>query len=123
MTDYLRLDRGFNVNTKRIRRFYHLMGIQTIYPKRKTTIYQKDRHIYPYLLRNIKIERPNQVWQINISYIPMHKGFMYLAAIIDVKIRKILNWSISNSMTAEWCVELLEDTIQKHGIPEIHNSD
>ena len=123
MTDYLRLDKGFKVNKKRIRRLYHLMGIHTIYPKRKTTIHQKGRHIYPYLLRNMKIERPNQVWQTDISYIPMFKGFMYLAAIIDVKSRKILNWSISNSMTAEWCVELLEDTIQKHGTPEIHNSD
>jgi len=123
MTDYLRLDKGFKVNKKRIRRLYRLMGIQTIYPKRKTTIHQKGRHIYPYLLRNMKIERPNQVWQTDISYIPMYKGFMYLAAIIDVKSRKILNWSISNSMTAEWCVELLEDTIQKHGAPEIHNSD
>ena len=123
MTDYLRFDKGFKINKKRIRRLYRLMGIQTIYPKRKTTIHQKGRHIYPYLLRNMKIERPNQVWQTDISYIPMYKGFMYLAAIIDVKSRKILNWSISNSMTAEWCVELLEDTIQKHGTPEIHNSD
>ena len=123
MTAYLRLDKGFKVNKKRIRRLYHLMGIHKIYPKRKTTIHQKGRHIYPYLLRKMKIERPNQVWQTDISYIPMFKGFMYLAAIIDVKSRKILNWSISNSMTAEWCVELLEDTIQKHGITEIHNSD
>ena len=123
MTDYLRFDKGFKINKKRIRRLYRLMGIQTIYPKRKTTIHQKGRHIYPYLLRNMKIERPNQVWQTDISYIPMYKGFMYLAAIIDVKSRKILNWSISNSMTAEWCVELLEETIQKHGTPEIHNSD
>ena len=65
----------------------------------------------------MKIERSNQVWQTDVSYIPMYKGFMYLAAIIGVKSRKILNWSISNSMTAEWCVELLEDTIQKHGTP------
>ena len=90
MTYYLRLDKGFKVNKKRIRRLCHLMGIHTIYSKRKTTINQKGRHIYPYILRNMKIERPNQVWQTDISYIPMFKGFMYLAAIIDVKSRKIL---------------------------------
>jgi len=123
MTDYLNMDLGYKVNTKRIRRLYRLMRLDTIHCRPKTTIRAKGSYIYPYLLRNLKITHPNQVWQTDITYIPMFRGFMYIAAIIDVKSRKILNWSISNSMTAEWCVELLNDTIDMHGKPEIHNSD
>ena len=123
MTDYLNLDLGYGVNVKRVRRLYKLMNLQTIYARPKTTKRNQSHAIYPYLLRNLKIERPNQVWQTDITYIPMFRGFMYMAAIIDVYSRKILNWSISNSMTADWCIELLEDTIQVHGAPEIHNSD
>jgi putative transposase len=123
MTDFLNLDLRYHVNPKRVRRLYRLMGIQTIYPKPKTTIMDKTNYIYPYLLRGLKIDRPNQVWQTDITYIPMHRGFMYMAAIIDVYSRKVLNWSISNSMTKEWCTELLNDTVQQYGAPEIHNSD
>jgi len=123
MTDYLNLDLGYRVNIKRIRRLYKVMNLQTIYARPKTTKRDPTHYIYPYLLRNLRIERPNQVWQTDITYIPMFRGFMYMAAIIDVYSRKILNWSISNSMTTEWCKELLEDTIQMYGIPEIHNSD
>ena len=123
MTDYLNMDLGYRVNRKRIRRLYKLMGLNTIYPKPKTTIRDKANYIYPYLLRGLKIERPNQVWQTDITYIPMHRGFMYMAAIIDVYSRKILGWSISNSMSKEWCEELLNDTVMKYGAPEIHNSD
>src|SRR5690606_5578233 len=78
---------------------------------------------YPYLLKGLVIDRPNQVWQTDITYIPMFRGFMYMNAIIDVYSRKILNWSISNSMDKQWCIELLRDTIAHHGNPEIHNSD
>ena len=123
MTDYLRKDLGYLVNSKRVRRLYKLMGLNTIYCKPKTTLRDQSHYIYPYLLRNLKIDRPNQVWQTDITYIPMKRGFMYMAAIIDVHSRKILNWSISNSMTTSWCVELLNDTVQKYGTPEIHNSD
>jgi len=123
MTDYLNLDLGFHVNKKRIRRLYKLMGLHTIYPKPKTTTRDKTSYIYPYLLRGLTVERPNQVWQTDITYIPMHRGFMYMAAIIDVYSRKILNWSVSNSMSKEWCVELLNDTVDQYGAPEIHNSD
>lgn len=123
MTDYLRLDLGYRVNTKRIRRLYKLMNIKTIYARPKTTNRDPASYIYPYLLRNLKVEHPNQVWQIDITYIPMYRGFMYMVAIIDVYSRKLLDWSLSNSMTAEWCAELLEDTINKYGKPEIHNSD
>ena len=123
MTDYLNLDLGYRVNIKRVRRLYKLMGLQTIYAKPKTTIRDKTNYVYPYLLKDLKIEHSNQVWQTDITYIPMFRGFMYMAAIIDVHSRKILNWSISNSMTAEWCTELLNDTIKQYGAPQIHNSD
>lgn len=123
MTDYLNLDLGYNVNIKRIRRLFRLMNLRTIYPKPRTTNRNLEHKVYPYLLNGIKIERPNQVWQTDITYIPMFRGFMYMAAIIDVYSRKVLNWSISNSMTSEWCTELLEDTIEQYGAPEIHNSD
>lgn len=123
MTDYLNLDLGYMVNIKRVRRLYKLMNLHTIYPKPKTTIRDQGHAVYPYLLKGLKIERPNQVWQTDITYIPMFRGFMYMAAIIDVCSRKVLNWSVSNSMSAEWVAELLEDTIKMHGTPEIHNSD
>lgn len=123
MTDYLNLDLDYNVNIKRIRRLFRLMNLRTIYPKPRTTNRNLEHKVYPYLLKGIKIARPNQVWQTDITYIPMFRGFMYMAAIIDVYSRKVLNWSISNSMTSEWCTELLEDTIEQYGAPEIHNSD
>jgi len=123
MTDYLNMDLGYSVNIKRVRRLYKLMNLRTIYAKPKTTKRSKEHTVYPYLLKGVKIKRPNQVWQTDITYIPMFRGFMYMAAIIDVYSRKVLNWSISNSMTAEWVKELLEDTIKMYGAPEIHNSD
>jgi len=123
MTDYLNLDLGYRVNVKRVRRLYKLMVLQTIYRKPRTTIRDPKSYKYSYLLKNLRIERPNQVWQTDITYIPMLRGFMYMNAIIDVHSRKILNWSVSNSMDKEWCTELLEDTIARYGTPEIHNSD
>jgi putative transposase len=123
MTDYLNKDLGYHINPKRIRRLFKIMNLKTIYARPSTTKRDPGKYIYPYLLRSININRPNQVWQTDITYIPLFRGFMYMAAIIDVYSRKILGWSISNSMTKEWCTELLEDTIKKHGKPEIHNSD
>jgi len=123
MTDYLNLDLGYRVNEKRVRRLYKIMNLKTIYARPSTTKRDPTKYIYPYLLRNLKITAPNQVWQTDITYIPMFRGFMYMAAIIDIHSRKILGWSISNSMTKEWCKELVEDTISAHGKPEIHNSD
>jgi putative transposase len=123
MTDYLNKDLGYRVNEKRVRRLYQVMNLKTIYPKPITTTRDPEMYKYPYLLRNLAITRPNQVWQTDITYIPMFRGFMYLAAIIDVYSRKIVGWSISNTMSTKWCVELLVDTIKTHGKPEIHNSD
>ncbi|NKI26564.1 IS3 family transposase [Arenibacter sp. 6A1] len=89
MTDYLNLDLGYCINVKRIRRLYRLMGLQTIYKKPRTTVRDLQSYKYPYLLKGLKIERPNQVWQTDITYIPMSRGFMYMNAIIDVHSRKI----------------------------------
>jgi putative transposase len=123
MTAYLNMDLGYRVNEKRIRRLYRIMSLKTIYAKPKTTTRDPEKYIYPYLLRNLEVSKPNHVWQTDITYIPMFRGFMYMAAIIDVYSRKILGWSISNSMTTKWVKELLNDTVHKHGAPEIHNSD
>ena len=123
MTSYLNHDLGYRVNEKRVRRLYKLMNLKTIFPPPRTTIKGVGHHRYPYLLKGLNVNRPNQVWQTDITFIPMEKGFMYMAAIIDVHSRKILNWSVSNTMLASWVLELLEDTVARFGAPEIHNSD
>jgi putative transposase len=114
---------GFKVNKKRVRRLMKLMNWQTIYREPHTTISDKTHYKYPYLLRGLKIERCNQVWAMDITYIPMKTGFMYLTAIIDLHSRYVVQWSLSNSMSAEWCTEVLQEAINNHGIPEIFNTD
>lgn len=114
---------GFSINIKRVRRLMKLVNWQTIYREPRTTIFNKEHQKYPYLLRGLSIERKNQVWATDITYIPMKKGFMYLTAIIDLHTRYVVNWSLSNSMTADWCAEVLEQAINKHGKPEIFNTD
>ena len=114
---------GYKVNRKRVKRLMEIMDWRTIYREPKTTIIDKTTYKYPYLLKGLNIVRVNQVWAIDITYIPMKKGFMYLFAIIDLHSRYVLNWSVSNSMTAEWCVETIEEAIKNHGKPEIMNSD
>ena len=116
-------DKGYTINLKRVRRLMKIINWRTIYREPKTTVSDKIHYKYPYLLRNLKINRNNQVWEMDITYIPMGKGFMYLAAIIDVNSRYVVNWSISNSMTAEWCSEIVVEAIKKHGVPEIFNTD
>lgn len=122
MTHHLRL-LGHRVNHKRVRRLYKLMDLRVIYAKKNTSVPNKGHKKYPYLLRGLKIERPNQVWACDITWIPMKRGFMYLIAIIDLHSRYVVNWSISNSMDAQWCTEVLEEAIRKHGKPEIFNTD
>jgi putative transposase len=100
-----------------------LMGWQTLYRKQNTSWKNKENKIYPYLLKDITIDHPYQVWGIDITYVPMRRGFMYLCAIIDLHTRYVVNWGISNSMTANWCCQLVEEAIEKHGKPEIINSD
>lgn len=114
---------GYKVNIKRVRRLMKIVNWQTIYREPHTTISDKTHYKYPYLLRGLKIERCNQVWAMDITYIPMKTGFMYLTAIIDLHSRYVVHWSLSNSMSAEWCSEVLTEAIKKHGVPEIFNTD
>jgi putative transposase len=124
MHTWLTLDKGFDINHKRVERLYYdVMGLRAIMPGRHTTKRNKAHKTYPYLLRNQKVTRPNQVWATDITYIPMEKGFMYLTAIIDLYSRCVLNWSVSNSMDADWCAEVLQESIDMHGKPEIVNTD
>jgi putative transposase len=122
MVDLLQ-SKGYQVGPKRIRRLFKLMAYQPIYRRKNLTKGALKEYIKPYLLRGLKIDRPNQVWCTDITYIPMDKGFMYMTAFIDVYSRKIMGWGISNSMSKKWCIGVLEDAIGKNGIPEIINSD
>ncbi len=116
-------NQGFDVNRKRIKRLMELVGWQTIYHKRNTSKRNPLHPVYPYLLKGLEVNRANQVWAIDITYIPMRKGFMYLCALIDLHTRFVVNWGISNTMTAEWCKQITQEAIEMHGKPEIINSD
>lgn len=120
---FLLASMGYWVGPKRIRRLFRLMGRQTIYRRKNLTKAGLQAYIKPYLLRGLKITHANQVWCTDITYIPMKKGFMYLTAFIDVYSRKIMGWGISNSMSAQWCKQVLEEAIAVHGKPAIINSD
>ena len=120
--DYLLL-LGFVVNHKRVRRLLRLMGIMASYPKRNLSKRGLVKYIRPYLLKGLKINHPNQVWEIDITYIPMARGFLYLTAIIDVYSRYIVSWDIHNSLDAGNTLSVLKQAISKHGKPEIINSD
>lgn len=117
------LVQGFVVNEKRVRRLMKIVNWKTIYREPRTTISNDLHKKFPYLLKGLKITHKNQVWATDITYIPMEKGFMYLCAIIDLHTRFVLNWSINNTMTAEWCSEVLQETIDQFGKPEIFNTD
>jgi len=120
---YMLRELGYNVNIKRVRRLLQLMGHMAIYPKKNLSKLGLAKYIRPYLLRNLKIERSNQVWAIDITYIPMARGFMYCTAIIDVYSRKIVGWGISNTLETKWCLNVLNEAIRNFGKPEIINSD
>lgn len=120
---YMLREIGYHVNPKRIRRLFRIMGRETLYRRKNLTKAGLREYIKPYLLRGLEIKRANQVWCTDITYIPMKKGFMYLTAIMDVYSRKILSWSVSNTMSKKWCLSTLKDAIEKHGKPEIVNSD
>ena len=114
---------GYKINRKRVRRLMGLMGWQTIYRKPNTSKPHKEHKAYPYLLKDLDINRVNQVWAMDITYVPMRRGFMYLCAIIDLHTRYVVNWSVSNSMTAEWCSQVVAEAIEQNGSPEILNTD
>lgn len=122
ITDELE-EHSYFVNHKRVSRLMKLMGIMAIYPKPKLSEINSMHKIYPYLLRNLSIDRPNQVWATDITYIPMEKGFIYLVAVIDWYSRKVLSWRLSNSIDVSFCVDALEEAIYHFGCPEIFNSD
>ena len=114
---------NLQVNRKRVQRLMRLMGIRALHPGAKTTRPNPKHKVYPYLLRELKINRVNQVWCTDLTYIPMRKGFLYLVAIMDWHSRKVLSWRLSNSLDAAPCVEALEEALANYGTPEIFNSD
>lgn len=116
-------DHGIKVNRKRIRRLMRLMGIEALYPKKRTSQPGKGHKIYPYLLQGLEIKHANQVWAADITYIPMEKGFLYLVAIIDLYSRKALAWQLSSTMDSTFCVETLVEALRLYGTPEIFNTD
>ncbi len=122
MTTHLNTS-GYSVNIKRTSRLMQLMGLKALYPKPNTSLPDKEHEKYPYLLKDLDITHSNHVWATDITYVPMRKGFMYLMAIIDLYSRKVLHWSVSNTMEAEWCAEVLNQTISMYGTPEIFNTD
>ena len=114
---------GFVVNHKRVRRLLRLMGLMAIYPKKNLSKLGLKKYIHPYLLKGLDINRPNQVWSIDISYLPMKNGFLYITAIIDVYSRYIVGWGISNTLDADASLTVLKQAITDHGKPEVINSD
>lgn len=124
MHTWLTKDKGYDVNQKRIDRLYYdVMGLRAILPGPHTSKRHKDHKVFPYLLRDLVIDRANQVWATDITYIAMEKGFMYLCAIIDLHSRYVINWSVSNTMEAEWCKQVYEEAVSMYGAPEILNTD
>jgi len=122
MVAVLRRD-GFVVNRKRIRRLMRVMGIEAIYQKPNTSRGHPEHKVYPYLLRGMAIERPNQVWCADITYIPMAKGFVYLVAVMDWFSRRVLAWRLSIGMDTDFCVEALQEAMERFGQPEVFNTD
>jgi len=123
MADQLRRRYGVQVNRKRLRRLYALMGIQAIYPRQNTSRPETGHKVYPYLLRNVPITHKGQAWAADITYIPMKKGFMYLMAVMDLYSRKVIHWDLSNTMDAAWCANILREALARGGKPEIFNTD
>ena len=121
MTAHLKRQ-GYEINHKRVQRLMGKMGIQAIYPQKKQQTGAKAHQIYPYLLRNLSIERPNQVWSSDITYIPMNGGFMYLTAIIDWYSRYVITWELSNTLDGHFCQVALERALA-HTKPEVFNTD
>jgi putative transposase len=120
--DQLRRD-GHDVGRRHVVTLMRRMGIEATYRKPRTSIPARNAQIRPYLLSGLTIDRPDQVWASDITYLPMAHGFLYLVAILDVASRKVLSWRLSNTMTADFCVEALEEALARFGRPEIFNTD
>jgi putative transposase len=115
--------RGIQVGRKHVRSLMRRMAIEALYRKPNTSIPSPGHRIYPYLLRGVSVTRPNQVWAMDISYIPMARGFVYLAAVIDWFSRRVLSWKLSITMDVSFCLEALDEALSKYGKPEIFNTD
>ena len=122
LRDLLRQD-GYAVGRKHVATLMRTMGMEALYRKANTSRRHPEHRIYPYLLRGLTVDRPNQVWAMDITYLPMQRGFVYLAVVLDWATRRILAWRLSNSLTADFCVEALKEAITRHGLPEIMNTD
>jgi putative transposase len=122
MTAMLRAE-GCTINRKRVQRLMRRMGIAALGPKPRTTKPAPGHTIYPYLLRDLAVERPNQVWAADITYIPIGRGFLYLVAVMDWASRAVLAWRLSNTMDVSFCVSALEEALARFGRPEIFNTD
>ncbi|MGY3469808.1 putative transposase [Bradyrhizobium sp. LM6.11] len=114
---------GCKVGRRHVKTLMRRMGIEALYRRPRTTKSEPGHKIYPYLLRGMEITRPNQVWAMDITYIPMARGFVYLAVVLDWATRRVLSWRLSITMEAAFCVETLEDALARHGKPEIFNTD
>lgn len=125
MTTWLRKDMNYRINPKRIERLYKLMGLSAIGPNPNTSKKGKGEghSTYKYLLKGLKTDRPNQVWAMDITYVPVQGGYLYLCAIIDLYSRYVVGWSLSNTMSSGWCKQTLQGAIAQHGMPEILNTD
>jgi len=121
LTQWL-MRQGYAVNRKRIKRLMRSMGLEAIYPRPRTSVPCPEHRIYPYLLRNLAIERPDHVWSTDITYVPLRQGFMYLVAVLDWHSRYVLSWELSNTLDSAFCVSALEAALA-HGRPEIFNTD
>ena len=122
MARHLRRE-GYAVGRKRIRRLMAKMGLAPIYQRPRTSIPHPEHRVFPYLLRDMTIDRPNQVWCADITYLPMRRGFLYLVAVVDWATRKVLSWRVSNTLDVEFCLEALEEAMARFGRPEIFNTD
>jgi len=114
---------GTRVGRHRVRRLMRLMGLQAIYQAPKTSAPHPAHRVYPYLLKNLVVDRPNQVWCADITYIPVQRGFLYLVAVMDWATRHVLTWRLSNTMDARFCIEALNEALARYGKPEIFNTD
>ena len=122
MVRHLRRE-GYGVGRKRVRRLMARMGLAPIYQRPRTTVPHPQHRVWPYLLRDLVVDRPNQVWCADITYIPMRRGFLYLVAVMDWTTRKVLAWRVSNTLDVEFCLEALEEALARFGRPEIFNTD
>ena len=114
---------GYKINRKRVQRLMRVLGLAGMAPGPNTSRPQPQHKLYPYLLRGVDIDRPNQVWSTDITYIRLARGFVYLVAVIDWYSRKVLSWRLSNTLDSGFCVDCLEQALQAYGTPEIFNTD